>query len=434
VTDLRVEADPETGEVRVKAGVSNGRNRAALAHAEAEITGPGGALALRLPLGELCLEPGANATLQAAGKVDSCQPWSPADPALYRIRVLVRDEDGTVDADERTFGFRRLAAAPDGLRLNGEPIFLTGFNRHEDSPRTAMAEDRPLTRRDLEQMKEAGANFVRLCHYPHAPAELGLCDSLGLVALAEIPLYFWNNAESGRLNQEARTKRAASQLERMIARDAHHASVLFWSVSNETYDPLPEVAESNRQLIRLARSLDATRLAVHVSNHWRTNPAFEEDDVICVNAYPGIDMRICGRGPGYDVAKAAAHWRLELGKLHARFPNKPILITEFGSASFEGTRGHLYGEDRHAAIVQSEFEAFDAPYVCGAAIWCWADHAWPPGRFFGGVPVSPYGVLTQDRRPKAAFHAAREMFRRRQGLPDLPEPVAGEAETKTDFR
>jgi beta-glucuronidase len=416
VDSVRIEADPSTGAVRIKARALNGRPQPALARVRAEILAPDGTEAALLDLGEVRLEPGSEAALDAVGQVASCRPWSPADPALYTVRVSLTEQGRLTDGCERTFGFRRLEARGDGLRLNGERIFLTGFNRHEDSPKTGMAEDRELTKRDLEQMKEAGANFVRLCHYPHAPAELDLCDSLGLVALAEIPLFFWNDVESGRLNQEAREARAARQLKRMIARDAHHASVLVWSVSNETDDSRPEVAESNRRLIRLTRTIDPSRLAVHVSNHWRKNPAFEEDDVICVNAYPGIDSRICGRGPDYDVSRAAAHWREELAKLHARFPGKPILVAEFGAGSFEGTRGHFYTEDRHAAIVEAEFGAFDAPYVCGAAIWCWADHAWPTSRFFGGLPVSPYGVLSRDRRPLAAFHAARRLFRSRQGL------------------
>ena len=151
------------------------------------------------------------------------------------------------------FGFRHIKATPQGLILNGQPIFLTGFNRHEDSPHTAMAADLATTRRDLEWMKEAGANFVRLCHYPHHPAELDLCDELGLLAFEEIPLYFWNDSNEGQQTQAQRAESAAFQLERLICRDYNHPSVIFWSVSNETSDDVAEVAEGNRALIRRAK-------------------------------------------------------------------------------------------------------------------------------------------------------------------------------------
>ena len=422
VDDVRIEADPADGALRLQARIVNGRALPLRARAAAEITDPDGADVLQIDLGEVHLANGGEATLTACAHVEACRPWSPANPALYRIQVALHDEDKEVDRCERTFGFRCIEARPDGLRLNGERLFLTGFNRHEDSPRTGLAEDREMTRRDLEQMKASGANFVRLCHYPHASAELDVCDALGLVVLAEIPLFFWNDAESGRQNQEARACRAARQLERMIARDAHHASILFWSVGNETNETFPEVAASNRVLVEHARRLDPSRLAVHVSNRWKTHPNFEADDVICINGYPGLDARICGSGPDDDVEQAAAHWRNELARLHARYPAKPILITEFGAASIAGTFGHFYGEDRHAAILQAEFAAFDAPYICGAAIWCWADHPWPPGRFFGGMPDSPYGLLTRDRRPKAAFHTARRLFQARQGETEPTRP------------
>jgi beta-glucuronidase len=422
VEGVRIEADPADGTLRVQARIVNSRSRPVQARAAAEIADPDGAGLRQIDLGEVRLAAGGEATLSGDAHVAACRPWSPADPALYRARVVLREEGREVDCCERSFDFRRLEARPDGLRLNGERLFLTGFNRHEDSPRTGLAEDREMTRRDLEQMKASGANFVRLCHYPHASTELDVCDALGLIVLSEIPLYFWNNADSGRQNQEARAHRGARQLERMITRDAHHASILFWSVSNETNETFPEVAASNQTLVEQAHRLDPTRLAVHVSNRWKTHPIFDADDVICVNAYPGLDSRICGRGPDYDVSRATENWREELARLHARYPAKPILIMEFGAASIEGTTGHFYGEDRHAAILQAEFAAFDAPYICGATVWCWADHPWPPGRFFGGMPDSPYGLLTRDRRPKAAFHAVRRMFHERQGQPEPVQP------------
>ena len=207
----------------------------------------------------------------------------------------------------------------------------------------------------------------------------------------------------------------------MIERDYNHPSIIFWSVSNETREDEQEVRESNNELIRKARALDPTRLCVHVSNRWMSHPSFDEDDVICVNAYPSLDIKDRGHVPGSDSKDAAEFWRTELAKLHQAYPSKPILVTEFGYCSFAGTHSHAFGEDEHAKALEAEFAAMDEMNICGATVWCWADHPWPPGRFLCGLSISPYGVVGRDRRKLKPFWVARRMFRARQGLDATPE-------------
>ncbi len=302
-------------------------------------------------------------------------------------------------------------------------MYLTGFNRHEDSPRSTMCLDLETTRRDLEAMKEAGANFIRLCHYPHHPAELGLCDELGLLAMGEIPLYWWDGLAEGDAACAAKLDAAKRQLQAMIRRDINHPALIFWSVSNETHEQRPEVAAGNRELVALARELDPTRLAVHVSDHWQSAPNFDADDVICVNGYPSIHGRYELADPAYDFAQSTAFWRAGLATLHARHPDKPILVTEFGYTSFQHVTGNAGSEDAHADALAHEFAGMDAPYVCGATVWCWADHPWPPATFAfcHYLSVSPYGVLTRDRRRRKPFWTIRRLFREKQGAPEPPK-------------
>jgi len=368
------------------------------------------------------IAPGETAQVTVTGIIVGATNWSPATPVLYHAVARLKLGDTVIDCRETRFGFRRIDATPAGLRLNGQPIFLTGFNRHEDSPHTAMAVDVETTRRDLEMMQDAGANFVRLCHYPHHPAELALCDELGLLVFAEIPLYFWNDEDEGRRTNAARVASAGRQLEAMIARDFNHPSVIFWSVSNETNEYVPEVAEGNQALIRRAKTLDPTRLCVHVSNHWQAHPSFAEDDVICVNGYPSTDWERRGVTPAFTEGRVAEVWRDELAALHARFPAKPILISEFGYSALAGTVDQAMGEEVQAQVIEQEFSAFAAPYLCGTTIWCWADHAWDAGRFHHGLLVSPFGVLTRQRHRKAAYATVRRLFRARQGMAEMPPP------------
>jgi beta-galactosidase/beta-glucuronidase len=356
------------------------------------------------------VDAGATESVELAGSLNDLRTWSPESPNLYCASVRLVAGGLVCDGTEVSFGFRRIEATKDGLLLNGRPIFLKGFNRHEDSPHTDMAPDHELARQDLVDMKAAGANFVRLCHYPHHPKTLDMCDELGLLVFSEVPLYFWIDSDEGRRTNATRVKTAARQLERMVIRDFNHPSIIFWSVSNETRESEEEVWRSNQELIRGVRALDPTRLCVHVSDHWKKHPHFDEDDVLCINHYPSMSLAARSAIPTADLAESTENWERNLAELRALYPEKPILITEFGYVSFAGTSGHAYGEDVHSRVLEAEYAAFDEPYICGATIWCWADHAWRCGSFMGGLSVSPYGVVTRDRRKLKAYWTARSLF------------------------
>ena len=180
--------------------------------------------------------------------------------------------------------------------------------------------------------------------------------------MGDIPLYRWR----------ARLRARACPVEKWRRRPAaRHAPASASSLADlfryfQT-EQRPEVAAGNAHLIRVARELDPTRLAVHVSNHWREDPHFAEDDVLCVNGYPSLNRRGLGGDPAYDLAASTAWWRDGLSELHARYPDKPILVAEFGYAALEGSRQSALGEDWQAQSIEAESET---PPLCGATIWC----------------------------------------------------------------
>lgn len=369
---------------------------------------------------------GGGQTTVLQGQIEGLAAWHPRRPALYTAQIELLADGETVDRQAVRVGFRRIEAREGKLLLNGQPIFLTGFNRHEDSPQRDMAVDLEMARQDLAAMKEAGANFVRLCHYPHHPGELDLCDELGLLVMGEVPLYWWDGSAEGEANCQAKLAAAERQLRAMIRRDVNHPSLIFWSASNENQEDRPEVAAGIRHLVQAARELDPTRLAVHVSDRWRTAPNFEQDAVICVNSYPTFNARNRPGGEAPDPQAATRFWREGLQALHELYPDKPILISEFGYPSFEGVYDGMFGEPAQAAAIEGEFAGMDAPYVCGATIWCWADHPWPAATFAfcRYLGISPFGVVSRERRRLQAYWTARRLFRTRQGLQDPPQPAA----------
>ena len=362
-------------------------------------------------------------TVTFAGITPNIVAWTPDRPALYTAAFGLAHPDG-VDEVKVRIGFRTVAAIGHQLILNGQPIRLRGFNRHEDSPRTSMASDLEQAERDLRHMKQLGANYVRLCHYPHHPAELDLCDEIGLLVMSEIPLYWWNGDADGDQPAAVKLVAAKRQLGEMVARDANHPSILFWSVSNENHDQRPEVAAGNAELIDLAHQLDPSRLAVHVSDHWTTAPAFAKDDVVCVNAYPSWGGRGWRSDPDYDFAESTRWWTEHLEQLHQLYPDRPILITEFGYPTLRNVAGNGLGEDVQEQAIREEAKAFDKPYVCGMTLWCYADHPWPEEPYLNRMTTSPFGIVTRTRRPKRALDSVAALFggTRRHAQAPSPSP------------
>lgn len=418
ISDVATDARSD-GALRVRVNVSNGADVSASTSVDVSL------VALSLPLGEgegevrgpkdsLALEPGEHSEINLSATIPDIDPWSPESPNLYDLTVSLTREGDVVDARTITIGFRTIETRDGQLLLNGSPIYLTGFNRHEDSPRTTMAPDPELARQDLESMKAAGANFVRLCHYPHDSGELDLCDELGLLAMDEVPLYWWGGKWDEE-NHEPKLAASRRQLETMIARDINHPSVIFWSVSNETSERAPGVVEGNRELVKLAQELDASRPAVHVSNHWTEVKEFDDDDVICVNGYPAWGRMHKGGNGTFTLEDATRWWADELEKLHEAFPGKPILVAEFGHPALLGVGAGALGEPSQSAALAAEFEAMHAPYICGATVWCYADHPWPGGfSFMKNMTVSPYGVVTRDREKKQGYSAISALFNAKQ--------------------
>ena len=157
--------------------------------------------------------------------------WSPASPSLYRVTVTLSNDSGVVDRTEDRTGFRWFHFAENGpFYLNGERLLLRGTHRHEEHAGFGAAVPDSLHHRDLEMIKEMGANFVRLAHYPQDPAVYRAADSLGLLVWDELP---WDRGGLGGPAWQANTKRL---LREQIQQNINHPSIILWSLGNEVYD------------------------------------------------------------------------------------------------------------------------------------------------------------------------------------------------------
>jgi beta-glucuronidase len=218
-----------------------------------EATGPGLPAHVNITIPELDLAYSAVVGAGERFKLDlpaTPQRWSPENPRLYHVTIALNGQ--TIEDD---VGFRTLAVADGEILLNGESIYLRGISIHDETldggGRSNSMADAEAT---LSLAKELGCNFVRLSHYPHPDALAHVADRLGLLVWAELPVY-WNVAFSN----ENTLERARIMFSELIERDRNRASVILWSLGNET----PAGEERDRFFSDLAshvRSEDSSRL------------------------------------------------------------------------------------------------------------------------------------------------------------------------------
>ena len=152
------------------------------------------------------------------------------DPYLYTARVEVFKGNKLLDIAEAKIGYRSYEMDPDrGFLLNGQPYPLRGVCMHQDTDGKASALTEDDIRRDYKIVKELGANFLRLAHYPHNDLAFSLCDSLGIVVQTEVP---WVNV-CGTGAKQAYFNNIRNQMKEMVTNLYNHPSIVFWGMWNE---------------------------------------------------------------------------------------------------------------------------------------------------------------------------------------------------------
>ena len=352
----------------------------------------------------------ADATGRAAFRfrVPDAQLWSPAHPQLYRLEIA---SGGDTLSDR--IGLRTISTRGRQLLLNGEPLFLRGISVHEEysADGGGRVRDETQARELLERARSLDANFVRLAHYPHNEHMVRLADELGLLVWSEIPVYWTIDWGS-----EATYRNAEGQLEAMIGRDRNRASVIVWSLANET----PVSEPRNRFLSRLAaraRALDDTRLlSAAMEKHYRSDdpdvavvedPLAELVDLVSFNQYIGW----------YDGSLD------KIDRVRWQIPyDKPVFVSEFGADArhgLHGDAGAIWTEEYQRELYRRTLAMLDRiEGYAGTSPWILADFR-SPRRVLPGIQddYNRKGVLSEKGEPKQAFFVLRDYYRGKAASP-----------------
>jgi beta-galactosidase len=191
--------------------------------------------------------------------------WSPDSPILYTVEISLMNGGKVIDKISDRIGYRWYEFKEHGaFYLNGERLLLRGTHRHEELSGYGNAIPDSLQRRDIKMIKEMGANFVRLAHYPQAPEIYRSCDELGILLWDENP---WCRGAVGPAAWKENTKRLFKE---QILQNYNHPSIILWSIGNES-DWLPDFPGGDnpdtmlvfaKELNNIAKELDPYRLTI----------------------------------------------------------------------------------------------------------------------------------------------------------------------------
>lgn len=324
--------------------------------------------------------------------------WSPTRPKLYKVFISTAYQQLKDD-----IGFRTIETKGPDILLNGQPVFLKGICLHEEIGGRRANSDADAARL-LTWAKELGCNYVRLAHYPHNEYMLRMADKMGLMVWEEIPVYWTIDFKN-----TATFNNARNQLIDVVTRDKNRASVIIWSVANET--PVSDARNSFLAVLaNTARSIDDTRLlSAALMNRQENGVSVIDDklgevlDVISINQYRGWY--------GGDLATAPdAKW--------ATVYNKPLIVSEFGGDAKQGLHGpkeERWNEEYQEYLYRQNLAMIEKmPNIRGISPWILTDFR-SPRRVLPGIQdgFNRKGLISDKGVKKKAFYLLQGFYKKK---------------------
>ncbi len=368
-----------------------------------------------------CAE-GANGTV----KIDDVKLWQPLDSYLYTFEFSLYSGGELADVYSMPVGIRTVEIKGNRILINGSPVYLKGFGKHEDSPISGRGFNLPYIKRDFELMKWIGANSFRTSHYPYSEEIYQLADREGFLVIDELPavgMYIsTSNAVDAASGAKAdpffdkeivhteTIKNHLSQLEEMVARDKNYACVIAWSLFNE-----PDAIGSKRSVEYFTKVFDrCNELDMQKRPRTYAHIAFSKPDLcpcthlsdfVMLNRYSGwyafggIEMT-----DGFGVIDA------ELDKWEKT--GKPVMFSEYGTDNIQGlTRlpAVMWTENYQVEYLEGYHKVFDKhPCVMGEQVWNFAD--FQTKESIVRCDGNKKGIFTRAREPKMAAFVLKKRW------------------------
>jgi beta-glucuronidase len=329
--------------------------------------------------------------------------WSPESPKLYDVAIAAE-----TDTVHDSIGFRTIETRGTEILLNGKPIFLRGVSVHEEAPfRAGRAFSVEDARTLLGWAREMGCNFVRLAHYPHNENMLREADRMGMLVWSESPVYWtidWENP--------ATFANASNQVHESVARDRNRASIILWSVANETPVSTPRTTFLTK-LVDQIRGEDSTRLLTAAMEHHSEGATADANPVVLNDPLgAAVDVLGCNEYLGwYDGMPDKADrttWKIAY--------DKPLVMSEFGADALYGLHGDAgakFTEEYQESTFRHQVAMLNRiPSLRGTTPWVLMDFR-SPRRSLPGIQdwFNRKGLVSLKGEKKKAFYVMQEFYR-----------------------
>lgn len=354
--------------------------------------------------------------------------WEVLDAYLYTAKVELFDGENLLDTYSEQFGIRSVAVENGQFFINGKPFYFKGFGKHEDTFINGRGFNEAANLMDLNLLKDIGANSFRTSHYPYSEEMMRLADRLGIVVLDEVPavglfqlfnaaLNLTGDSEEVKNTWKVMQTKEAHELviDELIARDKNHPSVVMWVVANEPAGHEKGARAYFEPLIQHMRDRDPSKRPVTLVNIMTATPDKDEVmdlvDVVSLNRYYGWYV-------AHGELKAAEKGlRQELETWQKLYPDKPILMTEYGADTLPGLHSMWdipYTEEFQVDYYEMNHRVFDSiPNLVGEQVWNFADFETTVGII--RIQGNHKGLFSRNRQPK---QIVREIKKRWTVIPN----------------
>lgn len=357
--------------------------------------------------------------------VENAHLWQVRNAYLYRLRIRIMDGEELIDEYEQEIGIRTVKVEETDILINGEPVYLKGFGKHEDSDIVGRGFSIGIMKRDFELMKWIGANSFRTSHYPYSEEIYQMADREGFLIIDEVPavgmfqsLMNFMEASTGKQTAffEKETtpvllKAHLRAIEEMITRDKNHPSVIAWSLLNEPETTNEAAVPYFKEVFDFANKLDMQKrprtFALIMNSLPDTCKCYQFSDIIALNRYYGWYMK-----GGYEICVAEELFRKEMDAWKEKKLNKPFIFTEYGAdtlASEHKLPSVMWSQEYQDEYLKMTHEVFDSyDFIKGEQIWNFADFQTTEGIM--RVNGNKKGVFTRQRQPKDIAYKLKERW------------------------
>ena len=354
--------------------------------------------------------------------VPQAKLWNVHNAYLYKIVIRIQDGSAVVDEYTDKIGIRTFEIKDGHFLLNGKPVYLRGFGKHEDADIRGRGLDLATVKRDYECMKWIGANCFRTSHYPYAEELYQMADEEGFLVIDEVPAVGFmqstmnflaanqgNGKKQGYFEKDTTPQLLQNHkdaLTDMINRDKNHASVIAWSILNEPQCTSEGTEAYFKPLFDLAHELDPQKrprtYAVVMMSLPNTSKGQQFADFISLNRYYG--WYVMG---GMGIVDAEQAFRKEMDGWAQVLNGRPMIFTEYGADTMPTEHklpSVMWSQEYQNEYLDMNHAVFDSyDFVQGELVWNFADFQTTEGIMRANG--NKKGIFTRQRQPKdAAFH------------------------------